>query len=108
MEGTVPLSFVTWMLGFLLSLLGGCWAIFKFFEAKLNRVYKRLDERHDEYYKVFVTGAVYDAEVRARKENTDERFQQLVLLFNEKIESLRTEIRLFVRSATNGSGKDHF
>lgn len=98
MEPSLPLSVVYWIIGFLVSLLGGCWAIFKYFESKLNRVYERLDENKRGYYATFLSKDLYESEQRLRKEGIDERFQQVVILFNEKIESLRNEIRgLIVR-----------
>lgn len=102
MESTVSLNFVLWIFGAIATLLGGCWAIFKYFETKLNRAYSRMDENKAQYYKDFVTQKVYEAEKEARKENTDERFQSLVLLFNEKIESLRNEIRLLMKHNVGG------
>lgn len=96
MEQTVPLNFVTWLAGFVIALLTGCWAIFKYFDFKLNRVYERMDENKKEYYKEFILKEVYDAEMKARKEIIDTRFEQVVLLFNEKIESLRNEIRALI------------
>lgn len=109
MEHTVPLNFVMWMLGFLASLLGGCWAIFKYFESRLEknteelnkkmaRVYERMDENKDQYYADFVVKSVYEAEAKLRKENMDGRFERVVELFNEKIESLRSEIRNLVNN----------
>ena len=56
-------------------------------------IYERMDENKDSYYKEFVTKSVYEAEARLRKENMDGRFERIVELFNEKIESLRNEIR---------------
>lgn len=97
-EYTLPLSFVLWLVGFLVSLLGGCWAIFKYFESKLNRVYQRLDENKKQYYQSFVMKEVYEAEGKLRRENIDGRFERIVELFNEKIESLRNEIRGLVHS----------
>ena len=106
MEPTVPLNFVVWILGAVATLLGGCWAIFKYFESKLNTVYRRIDENKAEYYKEFVSIRVYESEMRLRKENIDERFQKIVELFNEKIESLRNEIRgLINRENRNHKGE---
>lgn len=116
MEQSIPLSFVLWLLGFLVSLLGGCWAIFKYFDErlkknseeqdkKMSRIYSRLDENKAQYYAAFVSQSVYDAETRLRKENIDGRFERIVELFNEKIESLRNEIRGFIK--TNGNGGSH-
>lgn len=93
METSIPLNTVQWLIGFLVTLLCGCWAIFKYFEAKLGRVYQRLDENKAQYYKDFLSREVYEAETKLRKENTDGHFERIVELFNEKIEGLRTEIR---------------
>jgi hypothetical protein len=92
-DPTVPISFVTWLLGAIIAVLGGCWAIFKFFESKLNTVYKRIDENKAAYYKDFVLIAVFRESNDARKELTDQKFESLIQLFNEKIESLRSEIK---------------
>lgn len=92
MESTLPLSFVLWLVGFLVTLLGGCWAIFKYFEAKLNSVYRRLDENKEQFYHDFVTQKAYDAEMKARKESIDDRFSGIVLLFTEKIDGVKTDI----------------
>lgn len=97
MEAQVSLSFVEWVAGFVLILLGGCWAIFKYFETKLNGVYRRMDENKAQFYNDFLLTAVYEAETRLKKENLDDRFERIVELFNEKIESLRHEIRAAVR-----------
>lgn len=93
MEQSVPLSFVCWIAGFVGVLLTGCWAIFKYFESKLGRVYARMDENKQKYYQDFLSKEVYEAEAKLRKENIDGRFERVVELFNEKIESLRNEIR---------------
>ncbi len=97
-EQAVPLSFVMWLLGFLATLLGGCWVIFKYFESKLGRVYKRMDENKEQFYKDFVLQSVYEAEAKLKKENIDGRFERVVELFNEKIESLRNEIRSAIKN----------
>lgn len=124
MDHAVPLSFVTWLLGFLISLLVGCWAIFKFFESKLNqstrdfnekltRLYERIDENKRGYYNDFVLTKVLSESNNARKEIVDEKFESLLRLFtekndgffklfNEKIESLRNEIKNLT-----GRTKDH-
>lgn len=102
-EAVVPLSFVMWLLGFLVTLLGGCWAIFKYFESKLNRVYLRMDENKKQYYETFVQQKVYDAEQRLKKENVDGKFESVIELFNEKIESLRNEIRSLVNNKNGGT-----
>lgn len=93
MEPSLPLSLVLWILGSIATLLGGCWAIFKYFESKLGRVYSRMDENKKQFYEAFLSREVYEAEMRLRKENVDGRFERIVELFNEKIESLRNEIR---------------
>lgn len=51
-----------------------------------------MDENKEQYYRDFVTQKAYDAESKARKENIDDRFTGIVLLFTEKIEGLKTEI----------------
>lgn len=96
-------SFVLWLLGFLASLLGGCWAIFKYFESKLERAYKRMDENKAQFYADFVLQKVYDSDNRNKKENTDQRYESVVQLFNEKIESLRNEIRIALNNKNNGN-----
>lgn len=115
MEATISLSLVFWMAGAIATLLTGCWAIFKYFDFRLNkhaeesekkvaRIYERMDENKEQYYKDFVTQKVYEAHKEASKENIDQRFQSLVLLFNEKIESLRTEIRGLVKNNNHQGG----
>lgn len=93
MDHSVPLNFVTWLLGSVITLLAGCWAIFKYFELKLNKVYERMDENKKSYYNDFVLIAVFKESNEARKEILDEKFNGLINLFNEKIESLRSEIK---------------
>lgn len=93
MEPVVGISFIGWILGAIVTLLTGCWAIFKYFETKLNRVYERMDENKKAYYNDFVLTKVFKESNDARKEIVDEKFDGLIKLFNEKIESLRTEIK---------------
>lgn len=103
MEATVPLSFVLWLLGFLVVLLGGCWAIFKYFESKLNTVYKRMDENKAGYYKDFVLIEVFREATAARKEIVDQKFEGMGNLFIEKLEGLRREIQvLTLKTKENG------
>ena len=94
METSVPLSFVLWLLGFLVALLGGCWAIFKYFESKLNRVYTRMDDNKKSYYNDFVLVKVFEESNAARKEIVDQKFESLAALFVEKLEGLRREIQV--------------
>lgn len=94
MEPMVPISFVYWLLGFLAILLGGCWAIFKYFESKLNTVYKRMDENKKGYYNDFVLVKVFEESNAARKEIVDQKFESLAALFVEKLEGLRREIQV--------------
>lgn len=99
-HSAIPISFVTWLFGSIITLLTGCWAIFKYFESKLNRVYERLDENKDSYYKAFVSKEVYQAQSVSTREVNDLKFEQQLDLFNEKIESLKNEIRAFATAAT--------
>lgn len=92
-EPTVPIGFISWLLGAIGVLLGGCWAIFKYYEAKLTTVYRRMDENKKAYYADFVLLAVFRENNDAKKELTDQKFQALIALFNEKVESLRNEIK---------------
>lgn len=100
----MPLPMFFWIIGFLITLLGGCFAIFKYFsvmlsdyvksqDAKHERIYQRMDEHKVQDYRDFLTKEVYESDCKTRKEIIDVRFEQVVLLFNEKIESLRHEIR---------------
>ena len=96
MDATVPANFVMWLLGFLVSLLGGCWAIFKYFESKLNRLYQRMDDNKKSYYNDFVLKEVLKESNDSKKQIIDEKFDGLIKLFNEKIEGLRNEIRIII------------
>lgn len=94
MDQSVPLSFVAWLLGFLVALLGGCWGIFKYFESKLNIVYRRMDENKKGYYNDFVLLKVFEEANASRKEIVDQKFDSLATLFIEKLEGLRREIQV--------------
>lgn len=104
MEQTVPLSFVTWLIGFLVALLGGCWGIFKYFESqlrnnikesdeKLKRMYERMDENKKGYYADFVLIEVFKESNSARKEIVDTKFDALKDFFNEKFDNLEEAIK---------------
>lgn len=108
----VPGDFVAWLMGFLIALLGGCWGIFKYFESQLmtnkketseniKRLYERMDENKTSYYNDFVLTKVFKERNDAMKELNDSKYQALVQLFNEKIESLRTEIRTAILNSKN-------
>ena len=94
MENNVPISFIFWLLGFLISLLGGCWAIFKFFESKINVVYKRMDENKQGYYNDFVLLKVFEESNSARREIVDQKFLAMGELYTEKLDGLRREIQV--------------
>ena len=90
----IPASLVMWLIGFLVTLLGGCWAIFKYFESKLNTVYKRMDENKIGYYNDFVLLKVFEESNSARKEVVDQKFLAMGELFTEKLDGLRREIQV--------------
>ena len=98
----IPISFVGWLLGAIATLLMGCWAIFKYFEWKLNTVYKRLDENKRSYYNDFVLLKVFEESNMARKEIIDQKFLAMGELFTEKLEGLRREIQVLTMRT-----KDH-
>lgn len=102
LESMVPLSFVCWLFGFLVVLLGGCWAIFKYFESKLNTVYKRMDDNKKGYYNDFVLLKVFEEANTARKEVVDQKFIAMGELFTEKLDGLRREIQVLTMRT-----KDH-
>lgn len=102
MESSVPLSFVLWLLGFLIALLGGCWGIFKYFESKLNTVYRRMDENKKGYYNDFVLVKVFEEASANRKNLVDQKFDGLIALFNEKLDGLRREVQVLATRT-----KDH-
>lgn len=104
MEQTIPVNLVTWLLGSIITLLTGCWAIFKYFEHQINsskrdtdeqlkRLYERLDANKEIYYKEFVLKAVLKEYNDVRQETVDQRFEGLIALFNEKLDGLRAEIK---------------
>lgn len=90
----VHLSLVAWLLGAIATLLGGCWAIFKFFESKLNTVYKRMDENKQGYYNDFVLLKVFEEANDSRKEVIDQKLIAMGELFTEKLDGLRREIQV--------------
>lgn len=114
MEQQVPVGFVTWLLGAIITLLTGCWAIFKYFESQINkskaetdvnvkRLYERLDENKKSYYSDFVLVKVFQERNDAMRELSDAKFDGLVRLFNEKIESLRAEIKNLAENHKNNN-----
>ena len=98
----IPISFVAWLLGAIVTLLTGCWAIFKYFEYKLNTVYKRMDDNKKAYYNDFVLQKVFEEANASRKEIVDQKFIAMGELFTEKLDGLRREIQVLTMRT-----KDH-
>lgn len=84
----VPLDFVAWLMGTFVSLLLGCWAIFKYFESQLKRAYERMDENRKSFYTDFVTIKVFEEYRRARQEIIDEKFDSMNNILDTKFDSL--------------------
>ncbi len=79
--------------GLLCTISGAFWVFNNSINSRIQRVYKRMDERKDEADKTFVRTDVHNLTISYLEQKTDEKFKSTIQVFEIKMDALATSVK---------------